>query len=424
MIRAVVGANWGDEGKGKITDIFAEDSDIVIRYQGGANAGHTVINDYGRFTLRILPSGVFRQDVVNIIGSGVALNIEILLSEIEEIMVAGVPKPTIYISDRAQVLLPYHTLFDKLEEERIGSENFGTTKSGVAPLYGDKYLKLGIQVCQLYNKEMLRSRLEKAVFKKNILLKHLYQHVELEVEPLMNKLALLAEKIRPMVIDAHDYLQNALRQNKRILLEGHVGTLRDPDNGVYPYTTSSSPLAVNGAVTCGLPVSAFSDIFAITKAYSSCVGTGPFVTELFEDAAIELRQRGGDQGEFAPNSKQPRRVGWFDAVATRYGSMVQGATEAVLTNIDVLSYLDEIPVCVAYEIDGERVEYFPSTPRLMRAKPIYKIMPGWKKDIRGIKEYHKLPENCKAYIEFIERQIGVPIKIVSNGPKRSELIYR
>jgi len=424
MIRAIVGANWGDEGKGKITDIFAEDSDIVIRFQGGANAGHTIINDYGRFALHILPSGVFRQDVVNIIGSGVALNIESLLSEIEELVVAGVPRPTVYVSDRAQVLLPYHVMFDKLEEERLAGDSFGSTKSGIAPFYGDKFLKIGIQVCQLYDKEILRARLEKAVFQKNVLLTHLYHKSEIALEPLMEKLSILAEKIRPMVIDANAYLRSALKQNKRILLEGQLGTLRDPDNGIYPFTTSSSPLAVNGAVTLGLPANAFSDIFAITKAYSSCVGAGPFTTELFEEKAEELRRRGGDQGEYGATTKRPRRVGWFDAVATRYGCMVQGATEAIVTNVDVLSYLDEIPICVAYEIDGQRVEDFPSTPRLMRAKPIYKIMPGWKHDIRGIKDYNKLPENCKKYIEYIEELIGVPIKIVSNGPKRSELIYR
>ncbi len=424
MIRAIVGANWGDEGKGKITDIFAENTDIVLRYQGGANAGHTIINDYGRFALHILPSGVFRKDVVNIIGSGVALNVEALLTELEELVAAGVPMPTIYISDRTQVLLPYHVLFDKLEEERLAGDSFGSTKSGIAPFYGDKFLKIGLQVCQLYDKEILRARLEKAVFQKNVLLKNLYHKPELALEPLIAYLEDIAEKIKPMVIDANAYLHKALKENKNILLEGQLGSLRDPDNGIYPYTTSSSPLASNAAVACGLPVHAYSDIYAITKAYSSCVGAGPFTTELFGDEAEELRRRGGDKGEYGATTKRPRRVGWFDAVATRYGCMVQGATEAIVTNLDVLAYLDEIPVCVAYEIDGERVDDFPSTPRLMRAKAIYEVMPGWKTDIRGITEYAKLPENCRKYVEFLESLIGVPIKIVSNGPKRSELIYR
>lgn len=424
MIRAIVGANWGDEGKGKITDIFAEDSDIVIRFQGGANAGHTIINDYGRFALHILPSGSFRQDVVNIIGSGVALNIEALLNEIESVVAAGVPRPTLYISDRAQVLMPYHVRFDELEEERLKGASFGSTKSGIAPFYGDKFLKIGIQVCMLYDEELLRNRLEKALAQKNVLLKHLYNQPEIEIEPLMAKLLELAEKIKPMVIDANAYLQNAIRENKRILLEGQLGTLRDPDNGIYPYTTSSSPLAGNGTVTCGLPINAYSDIFAITKAYSSCVGAGPFTTELFGDEAEELRKRGGDKGEYGATTHRPRRVGWFDAVATKYGCITQGATECIVTNIDVLGYLKEIPVCVAYDIDGEQVTDFPSTPRLMRAKPVYKVLPGWLEDIRGIKDYNKLPENCKKYIEEIEKLIGVPIRIVSNGPKRSELIYR
>lgn len=424
MIRAVVGANWGDEGKGKITDIFAEDSDIVIRFQGGANAGHTIINDYGKFALHILPSGAFRQDVVNIIGSGVALNIEALLNEIESVVSAGVPRPTLYISDRAQVLMPYHVLFDKLEEERLAGESFGSTKSGIAPFYGDKFLKIGIQVCQLYDEEILRDRLQKALAQKNVLLKHLYNKPEIEFEPLFNELKTLAEKIKPMVIDANSYLQKAIRENKRILLEGQLGTLRDPDNGIYPFVTSSSPLAGNGSVTCALPINAYSDIFAITKAYSSCVGAGPFTTELFGDEAEDLRRRGGDSGEYGATTHRPRRVGWFDAVATRYGCITQGATECIVTNIDVLGYLKEIPICVAYDIDGERVEDFPSTPRLMRAKPIYKIMPGWMEDIRGVKDFSKLPKNCQNYIIEIEKLIGVPIKIVSNGPKRSELIYR
>lgn len=424
MIRAIVGANWGDEGKGKITDILAQESDIVVRFQGGANAGHTIINNYGRFALHLLPSGVFNTNVVNIIASGVALNLDALLNEIEYVVNAGVPRPTVYISDRAQVLLPYHIDFDKYEEERLAGESFGSTKSGIAPFYGDKFLKIGIQVCQLYDKEILRSRLEKAIVQKNVLLRHLYNKPEIELEPLMQKLLELASKIKPMVIDANAYLHDALAKGKSILLEGQLGTLRDPDNGIYPYTTSSSPLAGNGTVGAGLPVKQYSDIIAVTKAYSSCVGAGPFVTELFGDEAEELRKRGGDKGEYGATTKRPRRVGWFDCVATRYGCMLQGATEAIITNLDVLGYLDEIPVCVAYEVDGERLEDFPSTPKLMRAKAIYKVLPGWKEDIRGIKEYSKLPLNCRKYIEFIEEQIKTPVKKVSNGPKREEIIYR
>ncbi len=425
MVHAVVGANWGDEGKGKVTDLLAEKSDVVIRFQGGANAGHTIINEYGKFALHLLPSGVFHPSVINVIGPGVALNIEALLAELRGLRERGVPEPQIRISDRCQVLLPWHVDFDKFEEERLGKQSFGSTKSGIAPFYSDKYAKVGIQVCQLYDEEILRERLAIALVKKNCLLENLYHKAPVDVEALISYLRDLAEKIRPMVCDTTKLLHALDREGKVILLEGQLGTLRDPDHGIYPYTTSSSPLAGYGCVGAGLPPRSLTDVFCVTKAYSSAVGAGPFVCRLSGDTADELRRRGGDAGEFGATTGRPRDVGWFDAVATRYGVMVQGATEVVLTNLDVLGYLDEIPMCVAYETaGGERITDFPATPVLMKCKPVYEYLPGWKTDIRGIRKYEDLPENCRRYVEFIEKQVECPIRMVSNGPKREEILYR
>ena len=424
MVRSIVGANWGDEGKGKITDVLAERSDVVVRFQGGANAGHTIINNYGKFALHLLPSGVFHQNIANIIGPGVALDIEKLLAEYDSVVQRGVPKPKLYISDRAQVMMPYHVDFDRFEEERLGKAGFGSTKSGIAPFYGDKYLKIGIQVCQIYDEEILRQRLSSAVEQKNVTLANLYHKPPIDLEVLIAHVRDLGERIRPMVIDTTLYLHKALKEGKTVLLEGQLGSLRDPDHGIYPYTTSSSPLAGYGTVGAGVPASAIKDVYCVTKAYSSCVGAGPFTTELFGEEAKELRDRGGDAGEYGATTGRPRRVGWFDAVATRYGCMVQGATEAVMTNLDVLGYLDQIPVCTAYEVDGKTITDFPSTPTLMRCKPVYTLLPGWKCDVRGVTEWDKLPENCQNYITFIEKELQVPIHMISTGPKREEMLYR
>lgn len=424
MVRTIVGANWGDEGKGKITDVLAETSDVVVRFQGGANAGHTIINDYGKFALHLLPSGVFHSRIANVIGPGVALDIEKLLKEYADVVGRGVPAPTLYISDRAQVMLPYHVAFDCYEEERLGKSSFGSTKSGIAPFYGDKYLKIGIQVCQIYDDDILRQRLTSAVSQKNVTLQNLYHKPPIDLEALIAHVKELGERIRPMVIDTTAFLHKALKEGKTVLLEGQLGSLRDPDHGIYPYTTSSSPLAGYGPVGAGVPVTAMKDILCVTKAYSSCVGAGPFTTELFGDEAVELRNRGGDAGEYGATTGRPRRVGWFDAVATRYGCMVQGATECVLTNLDVLGYLERIPVCTAYEVDGKIITDFPSTPALMRAKPVYTDLPGWMCDVRGVTEWDKLPENCQKYITFIEKELDVPIRMISTGPKRSEMLYR
>ena len=424
MVHTIVGANWGDEGKGKVTDLLAEKSDVVVRFQGGANAGHTIINEYGKFALHLLPSGVFHQNVVNVIGPGVALNIEALLSELDSLTSRGVPMPKLLISDRCQVMMPYHIDFDKFEEERLGKSAFGSTKSGIAPFYSDKFAKVGIQVCQLYDKDILRKRLEIALVKKNCLLEHLYHKPAIDIDALMEKLAVLAEKIRPMVCDTTLFLHKANQEGKVILLEGQLGSLRDPDHGIYPYTTSSSPLAGFGCVGAGVSPRDMTDIYCVTKAYSSCVGAGPFVTRLEGDEGDELRRRGGDAGEFGATTGRARDVGWFDAVATRYGVMVQGATEVVLTNLDVLGYLDEIPVCVAYELGGERITDFPATPLLEKCTPVYEKLPGWKCDIRGVKSYDELPENCRKYVEYIEKACGAPIRMVSNGPRRDEILYR
>ncbi|MDO4838232.1 MAG: adenylosuccinate synthase [Clostridia bacterium] len=424
MVHTIVGANWGDEGKGKVTDLLAEKSDVVVRFQGGANAGHTIINEYGKFSLHLLPSGVFHQNVYNVIGPGVALNIEALLSELDSLTSRGVPMPKLLISDRAQVMMPYHVDFDKFEEERLGKNSFGSTKSGIAPFYSDKYAKVGLQVCQLYDHDILRKRLEIALVKKNCLLENLYHKPAVDVDALVAYLEGLAEKIKPMVCDTTLFLHKANKEGKTILLEGQLGTLRDPDHGIYPYVTSSSPLAGFGCVGAGVTPRDMTDIYCVTKAYSSCVGAGPFVTRLEGAEGDELRRRGGDAGEYGATTGRARDVGWFDAVATRYGVMVQGGTEVVMTNLDVLGYLDEIPVCVAYEVDGKQITDFPSTPTLMRCKPVYEMLPGWKTDIRGIKNYNDLPENCRKYVETIEKLIEAPIHMVSNGPRRDEIIYR
>ena len=424
MVRTIVGANWGDEGKGKITDMLAVDSDIVVRFQGGANAGHTIINEYGRFALHLLPSGVCNPKAVNILGPGVALDIEAFLRELKDLTDRGVPAPHILVSERAQVMMPYHVQLDCLEEERLGKASFGSTKSGIAPFYGDKFQKIGLQLCQLYDPDVLREKLTHALDIKNALLTSLYHAEPIDAEALIEKMRALAEEIRPYVADTDDYLYEAVRAGKTILLEGQLGTLRDPDHGIYPMVTSSSPLAGYAPVGAGVPVWSIKEIIAVTKAYSSCVGAGPFVTELFGDEGEELRRRGGDHGEYGAKTGRPRRVGWFDCVATRYGCRMQGATEAALTNLDVLSYLPEIPVCVAYECGGKRIDRFPVTPVLEKCTAVYETLPGWRTDIRGITDFAALPENARRYVEYLERAIDCPIRMVSNGPRREEIMRR
>ena len=424
MVRAVVGANWGDEGKGKITDMLAKESDIIIRFQGGSNAGHTIINDYGKFALHLLPSGVFYQHTTSIIGNGVALNIPYLIKEIQSIVDRGVPKPHILVSDRAQILMPYHVLFDTYEEARLAGKSFGSTKSGIAPFYSDKYAKIGFQVSELFDDDLLKEKAERVCEIKNVLLEHLYHKPLLDPKELYDELVTYREMIRPYVCDVSAYLHNAIKEGKKILLEGQLGSLKDPDHGIYPMVTSSSTLAAYGAIGAGIPPYEIKDITTVVKAYSSAVGAGAFVSEIFGDEAEELRNRGGDGGEYGATTGRPRRVGWFDAVATRYGCRIQGATEVAFTVLDVLGYLDEIPVCIGYEIDGEVTRDFPTTAKLEKAKPVFTKLPGWKTDIRGIKNYADLPENCRKYIEFVEKEIEVPITMVSNGPGRDDIILK
>ncbi len=425
MVRAIVGANWGDEGKGKITDMLAKDADIVIRFQGGANAGHTIINNYGKFALHLLPSGSFNDNVVNIIGNGVALNIPALFNEMKEIVDRGVPAPKLLVSERAQVVMPYHILFDQYEEERLSDRKFGSTKSGIAPFFSDKFAKIGFQVWELFGDEQtLKEKIKNTLEVKNLMLEHIYHKPTIDTDELYKTLLSYRDMVAPYVVNTVEYMNDAIKSGKNILLEGQLGSLKDPDFGIYPFTTSSSTLAGYGAVGACIPPYEIKDIVTVVKAYSSAVGAGAFVSEIFGDEADELRRRGGDGGEFGATTGRPRRMGWFDCVATRYGCMVQGTTRVAFTVLDVLGYLDKIPVCVGYEIDGEVTNVFPTTDKLNRAKPVLEVLDGWKCDIRGIKKYEDLPENCRKYIEFVEKHIEAPIAIVSNGPARDDIIIR
>ena len=425
MVKAIVGANWGDEGKGKITDMLAQESDIIVRFQGGANAGHTIVNNYGKFALHTLPSGVFYNHTTSIIGNGVALNIPVLFREIQSIVDQGVPAPKILVSDRAQMVMSYHILFDQCEEERLGGKSFGSTKSGIAPFYSDKYAKIGFQVSELFADESyLRDKIANVCVQKNILLENLYHKPALDPDKLYEELMEYKEMVAPYVCDVSKYLWDAIHEGKNILLEGQLGSMKDPDHGIYPMVTSSSTLAAYGAIGAGIPPYEIKQIITVCKAYSSAVGAGAFVSEIFGEEADELRRRGGDGGEYGATTGRPRRMGWFDCVASKYGCRIQGATDVAFTVLDVLGYLDEIPVCVGYEIDGQVTTDFPTTHLLEKAKSVYEVLPGWKCDIRGIRKYEELPENCRKYIEFVEKHIECPITMVSNGPGRDDIIYR
>ena len=424
MVKAVVGANWGDEGKGKITDMLGKESDVIVRFQGGANAGHTIVNDYGKFALHTLPSGVFYEHTTSIIGNGVALDVPKLFGEIQSIVDRGVPKPKILVSDRAQMVMSYHKNFDAYEEERLGGKSFGSTKSGIAPFYSDKYAKIGFQVSELFDDELLREKVARVAEQKNVLLEHLYHKPLIDPEELYKELMGYKEMVEPYVCDVSLYLHNAIREGKNILLEGQLGAMKDTDHGIYPMVTSSSTLAAFGAIGAGLPPYAITDVVTVVKAYSSAVGAGAFVSEIFGDEAEELRKRGGDGGEYGATTGRPRRVGWLDTVATKYGCRLQGATQVALTVVDPLGYLDEIPVCTGYEIDGKITDVFPNTTELEKAKPVLKKLPGWKCDITGIRNYEDLPQACRDYIDEVERLIGFPVTLVSNGPGRDDIIAR
>ena len=424
MVKAIVGANWGDEGKGKITDMLGQEADIIVRYQGGSNAGHTIINEYGKFALHLLPSGVFYKHTTSIIGNGVALNIPYLVKEIQGIVDRGVPAPKVLVSDRAQIMMPYHILFDQYEEERLGGKSFGSTKSGIAPFYSDKYAKIGFQVSELFDEEALKEKVDRVCEMKNILLEHMYHKPAINPAELFQTLLDYRTMVEPYVCDVSAYLHDAIKADKNILLEGQLGALKDPDFGIYPMVTSSSTLAAYGAIGAGIPPYEIKSIVTVVKAYSSAVGAGEFVSEIFGEEADELRRRGGDGGEYGATTGRPRRMGWFDAVASRYGCRMQGATEVALTVLDVLGYLETLPICIGYEIDGVVTKDFPTTVKLAKAKPVYENLPGWMEDIRGIKNYKDLPENCRRYIEFIEKELEVPITMISNGPGRNDIIRK
>lgn len=424
MVQAVVGANWGDEGKGKITDMLAEKADIIVRFQGGANAGHTIVNNYGKFALHTLPSGVFYDHTTSVIGNGVALNIPVLFNEIKGIVDRGVPAPKILVSDRAQMVMSYHILFDQCEEERLAGKSFGSTKSGIAPFYSDKYAKIGFQVSELFDEDALKEKVERVCIQKNVILEHLYQKPALNPDDIMEELKSYKEMVAPYVCDVSAFLWDAIQEGKNILLEGQLGSLKDPDHGIYPMVTSSSTLAAYGAIGAGIPPYEIKKIVTVVKAYSSAVGAGAFVSEIFGEEADELRRRGGDGGEYGATTGRPRRMGWFDCVASKYGCRIQGTTDVAFTVLDVLGYLEEIPVCTGYEIDGKVTTDFPTTCQLEKAKPVLEVLPGWNSDIRGIKKYEDLPENCKKYVEFVEKHLGFPITMISNGPGRDDIIYR
>ena len=425
MVTAVVGANWGDEGKGKITDTLADQADVVVRFQGGANAGHTIKNQYGKFALHTVPSGAFHQNITNSMGAGVAFDIDKFMNEIEEITSKGVPMPQIMISNRAQVMMPYHVLLDSLEEARLAGKAFGSTKSGIAPFYSDKYAKIGWQLHEFFqDDDVLMEKINRIADIKDAILVNLYHTDKIDREGLLDWIKTRREKVKPFIGDVSLYLFNAINEGKNVLLEGQLGTMKDPDNGIYPMVTSSSPLAAYGAVSCGIAPWAIQKIVVVSKAYSSAVGAGEFVSEIFGDEAELLRNHGGDGGEYGATTGRPRRVGWYDCVASKFGCRVQGCTDVAFTVVDDLGYLDEIPVCVGYEVDGKIIKDFPVTTVLPKCKPVYKVFPGWKCDISGIKKYEDLPEKCRDYIEFIEQEIGFPITIVSNGPAREDIIYR
>lgn len=425
MVKAVVGANWGDEGKGKITDTLADSADVVIRFQGGANAGHTIVNEYGKFALHTMPSGVFHPNIMNIIGNGVAFDIDKFMAELTDITSKGVPMPQIMVSDRVQVLMPYHVEFDSLEEARLAGKSFGSTKSGIAPFYSDKYAKIGWQINEFYQDDMiLREKIARIAAIKDTLLVNLYGADPIDREALLAWIKQVRDRVRPYLGNVSLYLDRAIREKKTILLEGQLGTMKDPDHGIYPMVTSSSPLAAYGAIGAGIPPYEIRQIVVVSKAYSSAVGAGEFVSEVFGDEATALRNHGGDGGEYGATTGRPRRVGWYDCVASKYGCRLQGCTDVAFTVLDDLGYLDRIPVCVAYELDGQEITEFPVTKDLSRCKPVYKFFKGWKSDIRGIRNYEDLPREARDYVDFIESQIGYPITMVSNGPAREDIIYR
>ncbi|MGN1001485.1 MAG: adenylosuccinate synthase [Oscillospiraceae bacterium] len=420
---AIVGINWGDEGKGRMVDLLTENYDLVVRYQGGGNAGHTVINEYGKFALHLLPSGIFRSNVVNVLGNGVALDLENLWKEMEEVSGRGVPisPENLKISDRASLLLPWHKSLDELEENRLKDKKYGSTKQGIAPFYSDKYQKKTILAGELFYPEYLRKHLEDLLEWKNLTLTKVYGAEPYTLEQLLDYFQNFGEKLKPYICDSGEYLREAAAQGKRILFEAQLGALRDLDFGIYPYTTSSNAIAAFAPVGSGLPSAKIDEIVGVVKAYSTCVGEGPFVCEWFGPEAEKLREAGG---EYGAKTGRPRRVGPIDLVATRYGVLTQGATAIALTKLDILSYMDRIPLCTRYRVGGQETDKFPFPAALNEAEPVIEYMDGWKCDISGARKWEELPPQAQAYVEYVEQQIGCHITYVSVGAERDSIIIR
>lgn len=423
MNSAIVGISFGDEGKGRMVDYFANQYDVVVRYQGGNNAGHTVVNEFGKFALHLIPSGIFNENSKNLMGPGMVIDIKSLVEEIEEIRNGGVKvdNTNLFISDRAMIVLPYHVLQDELEEARLSDKAYGSTKRGIAPCYGDKYMKKGIQVGYLFHDELLKEQLKLIIDWKNTSITGTYNHEEISFEDMFNYLKKYGEIIKPYVCDAYKFLEEEINKGHSIMLEAQLGAMRDIDYGIYPYTSSSSPLAGYAPVGSGYPSLNIDNVIGVMKAYTTCVGEGPYVGELDSEEGERLREAGG---EYGAATGRPRRVSYLDLVSTKYGVGLQGANEIALTKMDVLSYLEKIPVIVAYKIDGKEYKEYPYTPLVYKAEPVYKYFKGWNCDISKIRKYQDLPLEAREYIEYIEKEINSNIKYISVGPRREELIIK
>ena len=423
MNTAIVGINWGDEGKGRMVDLISSDYDVVVRYQGGGNAGHTVINEFGKFALHLLPSGIFRKGVVSVIGNGVAVDPESLLKEIRYVRDKGVEvtPDNLKISSRASLLLPWHKELDCLEEQRLADKKYGSTKQGIAPFYSDKYQKKTVLAGELFDEKAFFEHLDGIMEWKNLTLEKVYGAQPTTREKLKEWYENCCIPLMPFIGDLDSFYDRCKTQEKNIMFEAQLGSLRDIDYGIHPYTTSSSTIAAYAPIGAGAPHLKLDEIIGVVKAYSTCVGEGPFTTEWFGEEADKLREAGG---EYGAKTGRPRRVGSFDVVATRYGVKVQGATAIALTKLDVLSYMEKIPVCTKYTVDGRRTDRFPFPSLLDKAEPVTEYLPGWGTDISGVRKFEDLPKEAQDYVLYIEEQIGCYIKYVSVGPERDSIIIR
>ncbi|MEG1872882.1 MAG: adenylosuccinate synthase [Ruthenibacterium sp.] len=421
MLTAITGVNWGDEGKGRMVDLLSESYDIVVRYQGGNNAGHTVINEKGKFILNLLPSGILRENVVNVMGNGMVIDLEHLVNESEKLRAGGiaVTPENLKISERAVICMPYHRLLDCCEEDRLADAKYGSTRRGIAPVYGDKYMKKALRMGDLFHPETTKKRLAEIVAYKNLTITGVYGKEPVSADEMWAWLQQYGDLLKPYVCDAGLYLDAAAKAGKNIMFEAQLGALRDIDFGIYPYTSSSNVIGAYAPVGAGIPNHTIDLNIGIMKAYSSCVGEGPFTCELFGEAAEELRRAGG---EYGAATGRPRRVGPFDVVASRYGCRAQGANELALTKLDILDTLAEIPVTVAYELDGKQLNDFPYGDVLEQAKPVNKMFKGWQQDTSGCRTKAELPQAARDYIDFIETAVGVPIRYISVGAEREQCI--